>query len=100
MGRRAGQEVNNCDNQPWARFQGRAFIWTLIVSTTPHPPTVPRMIVRNRVGILGVIKGASFSLWLFFNPLLREISAGILSVRPVIKSKPYSSHSAVNKISP
>lgn len=46
MGRRAGQEVNNCVTSAWPGSR-KELSSGLYCFNNPHPPTVPRTIVRE-----------------------------------------------------
>lgn len=75
VGRRAGQEVNNCVTSPWpgSRVELSSGLYRF---NNPHPPTVPRMIVREQSRYFrGHVRSFSLCHFLLI-PLLRENQCG------------------------
>lgn len=71
MGRRAGQEVNNCVTSPWPGSRVELSSG-LCCFHSPHPPTVPRMIVREQNRYFrGHVHTLSLSLSFSFNPFVK-----------------------------
>ena len=91
MGRRAGQEVNNCVTSPWpgSRVELSSGLYRF---NNPHLPTVPRMIVREQSRYFRG-HGHSFSLCHFLLiPLLRENHCGNFVCKASNKISPLTSY--------
>lgn len=69
MGRRAGQEVNSCVTSTWLGSR-RELSSGLYYFSSPHPPTVPRMVAKEQ-GRHGRDPGAHSPCHFLLIPLLR-----------------------------